>query len=134
MNTLANQLNVKGKEDEGYPFEVQPIPGDIEVLQVTIEDRIEFPIYLSIADNEILCMTYLFKEDEVNTKTKDSMHQSMLNMNVAMPLSSFAKFSDQYVIFGSLSKQSNLDDIVHEIETLSDNTLEAIDVMKEFLQ
>ena len=44
-------------------FEVQPIPGDVEVLQISVEEREELPIYISIAEDEILCISYLFTED-----------------------------------------------------------------------
>jgi len=51
-----------------------------------------------------------------------------------MPLSSFSKMGHQYIIFGALSTRSDTDDVLHEIATLSDNTLDAIELMAEYLK
>lgn len=118
----------------GYGFEVQPIPGEVEVLEITVEDREELPIFLSAADSHILCITYLWREEEVIAEKKPAMIEAMLTMNIAMPLSSFAKLGDQYVIFGALSRHSSLDEIVQEISVLSDNSLEVIKIMSEYLK
>ncbi|MFT6072593.1 MAG: hypothetical protein ACJARD_001642 [Alphaproteobacteria bacterium] len=132
---LGSQLIEKGQEGiDGFIFDIQSIPGEIEVLKVSIEGREELPIFLSNASTEILCISYLFKENEILESANDNMHSAMITMNIPMPLSSFGKIRDQYVIFGALSTTSTLDDIVHEIITLSDNTLEAIKTMREYLK
>jgi uncharacterized protein YjfI (DUF2170 family) len=134
LKTLANQLADKGKGAEnGFPFEVNPIPGEVEVLQIIVEDREELPIFVSASEEQILCIAYLFKEEEVKSGTIDEMNKAMLTANISIPLSSFAKIDDQYVIYGALSVNSNLEDIVHEIEVLSSNVLEAIEAMSDYL-
>ena len=50
-----------------------------------------------------------------------------------MASSSFSMIDDCYVIFGALSVSSSTSEVVTEILTLSDNTLEAIDAMQEYL-
>ncbi|MCK5296439.1 MAG: DUF2170 family protein [Alphaproteobacteria bacterium] len=134
INKLAEQLVAQGKEDDIFSFKVQPIHGDVEVLKVTVEDREELPVFLSIADTQILCISYLFKKDEIISSETASMNEAMLSMNVQMPLSSFAMIDEQYVVFGALSVNSTIDDIVHEIEMLSDNTLEALEAMKAYFK
>ena len=134
INKLAEVLSERGKAGEGLAFDVNPIPGKIEVLQVLVEDREELPIYISQADHEILCLSYLFKKDEVKAESINDMHDAMLSMNVPMPLSAFAQIGDQYVVFGALSINSAIEEIVHEIELLSDNTLEAIKSLKDYLK
>ena len=63
----------------------------------------------------------------------DAMNKTMLAANISIPLSSFALVDDQYVIYGALSVNSSLEDIVHDIEVLSSNTIEAIDAMSDYL-
>ncbi|MFC1749028.1 YjfI family protein [Pseudomonadota bacterium] len=134
INTLAARLDALGKEQErGMPFEVNPIPGDIEVLQVLVEDREELPVYVSVSEEQILCIVYLFKDEEVKTDMVADLNSSMLTASISMPLSSFAKIEDRYVVFGALSVNSSDADIVHEIEVLSSNSIEAIDVMSDYL-
>lgn len=135
LKTLANQLIEKGKDVEnGFPFEVNPIPGEVEVLHIVVEDREELPIFVSACDEQILCIAYLFKQEEVNSASLAEMNKAMLTANISMPLSSFALVDDQYVIYGALSVNSSLEDIVHEIEVLSSNTIEAIEAMSDYLK
>ena len=58
----------------------------------------------------------------------------MLELNIPMPLSSFAKIDDKYVVYGALSVQSNMQEIEQELSVLSDNCLEVIDEMSNFLK
>lgn len=104
-----------------------------DVLLVTIEDREEFPVYVTVDDSQILCISHLWKEDEVNTDKRADMLEAMLSMNVPMPLSSFSKLGNQYLIFGALSNRVPVDEVVEEIETLSENTLTAVEEFAEFL-
>lgn len=135
ISKLADNLTKSGKDAEsGFLFEVNPIPGDIEVLQIIIEDREELPIFISASEEQVLCITYLFKEEEVKPDAIDEMNGAMLSTNISMPLSAFAKIDNQYVIYGALSVKSELEDIVHEIEVLSGNAIEAIEAMSEYLK
>jgi uncharacterized protein YjfI (DUF2170 family) len=36
-------------------------------------------------------------------------------------------------MFGALSPRSSIDELIHEIELLSDNVLEAVDAVSDFL-
>jgi hypothetical protein len=118
---------------DGYQLDCQPIPGEVEVLQITVGDFDELPTYVSVTDTQILCITYLFTEDEVNTERRTEMLEEMLELNIPIPLSSFSKIGDRYVIFGALSNNSGIEDICHEIITLTENAVESISALEEFL-
>ena len=121
------------KSVEGFSFDCQPIPGEVEVLQVTVSDYDELPSYVSITDTQLLCITYLFTEDEVKPEMKAELMEEMLELNIPIPLSAFAKIGDRYVIFGAMSVNSTIDEITHELVTLSENAVEAITALEEFL-
>jgi len=104
-----------------------------DVLLVTIQDREEFPVYVTVDDSQILCISHLWKEEEVNADKRADMLEAMLTMNVPMPLSSFSKLGNQYLIFGALSNRVPVDEVIEEIETLSENTLTAVEEFAEFL-
>jgi len=134
IHTIATHLNkLEEGTGTGLDFDCTPIDGEIDVLQVEIIGREEIPIFVSISDNQILCIAYLWGEDEVKSDLKLDMMESMLEMNIPMPLSSFAKVADKYVVFGALSINSSLADIELEIATLSDNSLEVINEMDNYL-
>jgi len=134
IHTIADHLNgLAGNSDTGMDFDCQPISGEVDVLQITILGREELPIFVSVTDDQILCISYLWGADEVKPDGLTAMHESMLEMNIPMPLSSFSKIGDKYVVFGALSINSSFDDIEHELAVLNSNALEVIDDMSDYL-
>jgi len=114
-------------------FDYQLIKGEVDVAEVAIKDREELPIFLTIADDQILCICYLWEEDEVKQSTRAEMMQAMLEINIPMPLSSFAKIGDKYVVFGAMSLNSSAVDVALELSLLSENALDAIATMSQYL-
>lgn len=134
IHKIANHLNALADDSEtGMVFDCQPISGEVDVLQITVIGREELPIFVSVTDDQILCITYLWGEDEVKQDSRADMHEAMLDMNIPMPLSSFSKVGDKYVIFGALSINSPYSDVEHELAVLSNNAVEVIDDMSDFL-
>ena len=121
------------RSQEGFAFDCQPIPGEVEVLQVTVTDFDELPSYVSVTDTQILCITYLFTESEIKPERKAELLEEMLELNIPIPLSAFAKIGDRYVIFGAMAINSSIEEICHELVTLSENAVEAITALEEFL-
>ncbi len=118
----------------GAILTTEVIETELQVLQVLIQDREEFPVYVTIDDTQILCVSYLWREQEVIPNQRDLLLEALLSLNIPMPLSSFSKIGDQYIIFGALSTRSDTDAVLQEIATLSDNTLDAIELMADYLQ
>lgn len=132
LQQLAAAMNgVSTNHDLQLQTEI--IEGDVDVLIVTVEDREEFPIYVTVDDSQILCISYLWLEEEVREGKRSELLDVMLTMNVPMPLSSFSKLGNQYLIFGALSNRATLEDILEEIDVLSDNTLTAIEELSDYL-
>lgn len=135
IHTIADHLNSLADNSEtGMDFDCQPISGEVDVLQITLLGREELPIFLSVTDDQILCISYLWGTDEVKADCVNTMHESMLEMNIPMPLSSFSKIGDKYVVFGALSINSTFEDIEHELAVLSNNAMEVIDDMSDYLR
>ncbi|QSX32997.1 DUF2170 family protein [Shewanella avicenniae] len=135
IHTIANHLNGIGDNSStGFRFDCYPIDGDVEVLQVNVVGREEIPIFVSVTENQVLCISYLWGEEEVKPETRTEMFETMLGLNIPMPLSSFAKIDDKYVLFGALSLESSLLEIEQELSVLSDNCLEVIDELVDYLK
>lgn len=119
---------------DGSRFSIETFDGENTVACIKVEDREEFPIYMTIDDGQILCISYLFGESQVEVDKRAPLAEAMLMMNVSIPLSAFSKIADQYIMFGALSPNASIDELLHEIELLSDNVLEAIEAVSEYLK
>ncbi|MET0027109.1 MAG: DUF2170 family protein [Candidatus Thiodiazotropha sp.] len=138
MNSLLSKLESVLKMPDsgtmnGMEYELSPIPGDVEVVQVTFKDREEFPIYLTQSNSQMICICYLWRDEEVLAEKRIPMLESMLDMNVPMPLSSFGRIGDWYTIFGALDQDSSASSVIKELTVLSDNALDALDAMSDYL-
>ncbi len=118
--------------ENGFTFAAHEADGE-DVIEVVVEDRDEFPIVVSADDEQILCLTYLWDEAQVKAESRTELLAALLEMNVPLPLSSFGKIGDRYVVFGALAAGSTIGDVVTELEVLSDNTLEAIEIVGPYL-
>lgn len=117
----------------GLSVHLQPIPGDVPVVQITIDGRQELPIFLTGSQAQILCMCYLWTDDEVKTDRRTELLGCLLDLNLSVPLSSFGRVDGRYVLFGALSADARPEDIAKDVAVLSDNALDALDALSEFL-
>ena len=107
---------------------------ETRLYQVSVEDCEEFPIFIREDDEEINCITYLFDESEVNPESRCEMLEAMLCLNIPLPLSSFGKVGPRYILYGALNKNASSEDLFHEVQALSNNTLEAIEALRDYLK
>lgn len=135
---LKDQLRgldaITGQQMGGVTVQLQPIPGEVPVIQVCIEGRDELPIFVTCSDTQILCMCYLWAEDEVKPERRSEMLETMLDLNPSIPLSSFGRVGSRYVLFGALARDARVDAVAQDIVALSDNALDALDALSEFLK
>ncbi len=103
------------------------------MLTIVREDREEFPVLVTASADQILCNAVLFDEKQIKDGKKAEVNEVMLQLNMAMPLSSFAKTGTYYSVFGAMATESIDKNILLEIETLSDNVIDALEVMETFL-
>ena len=133
LSELSAGLN-QAVLDNGLKVSTEIVQGEVDVLVVTVEDREEFPIYITVDESQILCITHLWTEAEVNPDKRSELLEVMLTLNVPMPLSSFSKVGNQYIIFDALRLKSDLEDLLESVDTLSDNTLTAIEELSGYLK
>ena len=136
LKELAIQLS--GLIQNGFTLDVLPIQengsGEISVLQVTVEGFDELPIFVTATDEQILCVTHLFKQIEVKEELIADLNKTLLQLSINIPLSSLGLIDDQYVLFGAMSVNTLVDNIAHEIVTQSENALETLEALEEFLK
>lgn len=118
----------------GASVQLQPISGEVPVIQVSIEGRDELPIFVTNSGTQLICLCYLWTEDEVIDGQRAQLHEALLDLNPAVPLSSFGRVGRHYVLTGALAGNARAEDVAHEVAVLSDNALDALDALKDFLR
>ncbi|MDR0996747.1 MAG: YjfI family protein [Zoogloeaceae bacterium] len=117
----------------GTPVSLQPIPGKIPVVQLVIGGREELPIFLTASPDQILCICQLWHDDEVRPEKRMELLELMLDLNPAIPLSSFGRLASRHVLFGALSVEAALADLASDVVALSDNALDALETLSGYL-
>ena len=133
-NTVVDVIKLVEGLETSLSYEVQPLANNDEIVQVVVQDQDEFPINVSIADDELLCMVRLFDSSDIAEGKTAELHELLLSANLALPLSSFGKIGDDYMLLGALSVTSKPENILLELETLAGNTIEALELISDYLQ
>ncbi len=132
------QVGLDGAVSElGLEFKAELIKGnDVNenVIQVIVDEREEFPVYVTVDSGQILCVSHLWTEQEVKPEKRTEMLDAMLTISIPMPLSAFSKLGNQYLIFGALGKRAPVNEVIEEIATLSENTLTAVEEFATYLK
>jgi len=132
LQKLSKQLSEY--QYKGHQFSCLPMTGEQEVLRVEVSELKEMPIFVTVTDTQIICIAYLFNKDEIYTAKEPELNQYMLELNVPIPLSSFAIVDDYYVIFGALSCGSTLESLSDELVTLASNSIDSLQALEEFIK
>lgn len=121
--------------DDGSQFTVTADQSDdVDMLTIIKEDLEEFAILATSSETQLLFNAALFDEGQVEAENITEMHQMMLELNMAMPLSSFAKTGSMYSVFGAMSVESTAEHIQEEVDVLSENIIDALEVCENFLK
>ena len=132
LQDLTRQLSEY--QYKGHQFSCLPMPGEQEVLRVEVSDLEEMPIFITVTETQILCISYLFNKQEIYLEKEAELNQYMLELNVPMPLSAFALIDDYYAVFGALSCGSTIISICDELVTLASNSIDSLQALEEFIR
>jgi len=130
---LMGQLSATEEVMNGE-IALQKINGETPMIQAVVRDIDEFPIMVSVGNEQILAIADLWGSSEVQEGKAAELNAVLLRANLPVPLSSFSIMGDRYVLFGALSINSDVNTVVEEITTLSNNVLDALDFCQEYLR
>jgi uncharacterized protein YjfI (DUF2170 family) len=106
----------------------------VPVMRIVLEGQDELPVFITGSRTQVLCICYLWTEDEIKPERRSEMLEAMMDLNIAIPLSHFSRIAGHYVIYGSLAHDASADSIATDVAMLADNALEALEVFSEFLK
>ena len=130
---LMGQLSATEEVMNGE-IALQKINGETPMIQAVVRDIDEFPIMVSVGNEQILAIADLWGSNEVQEGKAAELNAVLLRANLPVPLSSFSIMGDRYVLFGALSINSDVNTVVEEITTLANNVLDALDFCQEYLR
>ena len=116
---------------------IEIIDGLDSIIVVSMHNYGDLPIFVTAGGDQILAEAVLFSLDEVKDTAK--FNEYVLRTHKYLPLSTISletdlTHGDYYYMFGALSSSSSINEIVLEIETLAENTIQATEAFQAFLK
>ena len=109
------------------------LEGSEPVLQVTMNEFGDLPIYLSVGSEQIVVSALLWPVDEQDNQA--AFNVFLLKAQKLVPLSNFGITTvadrDYYEIFGELSCKTTLQTVVIELRMLAENAIRAADELRQ---
>lgn len=133
INTILEMLQ-SHSTSSGVLFNCEMIDSniDVDVIRVTIANKDRLPVFITMTDNQILCMVNLWKTEEIDPSRLAEVQNFMLELSVSMPLSSFGIAGGRYVLFGALSRTSTVEQLAEEIITLTQHADDSVEAFAEY--
>lgn len=130
LDELAFFLNEYVGE-EGTTFDA--LISENQILEVICSNNDEFPIHVTQTETQVLSVTPLFKRGEVVTEKLNELHETLLQLSPAIPLSSVGIQGDTYILFGAMALSTRFEVIAHELEIQAENTIDVLEVVEPLL-
>lgn len=134
INDLYQELKQTDLVKQGFA-NVEMIDGIDACLHIIMHEYGDLPLFLSVSNQQIMVEALLWPVSLI--KNPSSFNEEILCARKLFALSTIAieKTGDgevNYIMYGALSSSSTLNNIVYELETLSDNVIKATEAYEHF--
>lgn len=113
--------------------DVVPVAGEVPVIEIAFPGSERLPIYVTDAGSQLLCISYLWRDADVRPRLRGKLLETLLDLNPSVPLSSFGRIGEHFVLVGALSPAASAADMALELATLGDNGRDALTALADFL-
>jgi len=114
---------------------IELIEGVDPTLHIVMHDYGDLPEFLTVAGEQIIVESVMWPVSYVRDLA--GFNETVLRTHKYFPLSTIclSKRSDDdyYLMFGAVSSSSDVKDVVHEIEALASNVIQATEAYADFL-
>lgn len=114
-------------------IDVVPVAGEVPVIEIAFPGSERLPIYVTDAGSQLLCISYLWRDADVRPRLRAKLLETLLDLNPSVPLSSFGRIGEHFVLVGALSPAASAADMALELATLGDNGRDALTALADFL-
>jgi len=133
LSLIERSVPLLRKQLSVTEIEVSSMPGEVPVIEVGFPTADRLPIYVTDADSQLLCISYLWRDADIRPKQRAKLLETLLDLNPSVPLSAFGRIGEHYVLFGALSPDATPADMALELATLSDNGRDALATLSAYL-
>lgn len=116
-------------------WSVELIEGSDESVLVTVTNKGDLEIYISVSGEQILASVLLWPVELVGDQA--ALNAALLRDHKLLPLSTFGitpgMGGEWYELFGALSAGSTKESVMAELLALSDNAIEVAEVYQDHL-
>lgn len=132
VSSLAEALSESTLLRDGE-MTARVLEGSEPVLQITMNEFGDLPIFLSVGSEQIVVSALLWPVDEQENQA--AFNVFLLKAQKLVPLSNFGITTvadrDYYEIFGELSCKTTLQTVVIELRMLAENAIRAADELRQ---
>ena len=132
VKSLAEALQETKLLREGE-LTARVLEGAEPVLQITMHEYGDLPIYLSVGADQIVVSALLWPVDEQQNQAEFNVF--LLKAQKLVPLSNFGITTvagrDYYEIFGEISCKTTLQTVIIELRMLAENAIRAAEDLRE---
>lgn len=132
VKSLAEALSESSLLRDGE-MTARVLEGTEPVLQITMNEFGDLPIFLSVGSEQIVVSALLWPVDEQENQA--AFNVFLLKAQKLVPLSNFGITTvadrDYYEIFGELSCKTTLQTVVIELRMLAENAIRAADELRQ---
>lgn len=116
---------------------IEIIDGLNSTIVIAMHNYGDLPVFITVGGDQILAEAVLFALEDV--KDTNKFNEYVLKTHKYLPLSTISietdpNHGDYYYMFGALSAASSINEIVLEVETLAENTIQATEAFQAFLK
>lgn len=129
LNELCLKLN-QHETAEGNRFTAEV---NDEIIELTCSNADDFPIRLSVTNEQIIALSHLFSEEDIIAEELTNLNETLLRLSPMIPLSSFGKDGKLYFLFGAMPLATSFENLAHELEVQAENTVEALETFQELM-
>jgi len=130
MQEIVDQINQKSSEENnGYSAEIS----EAGPVVIRNSNQLGADIFMMSTDSQIITITPLFSIDSVTADRVNELNRLLLTITLPMALSSFAIQDNGYVLQGSMSINTTIENVLHEIDVQMANYDDAMDALDEFI-
>ena len=116
---------------------IEMIEGIDASIVIIMHTHGDLPVFVTVSGEQILAESVLFALDDVANTAE--FNEYVLRTHKYLPLSTISleldkENGDYYHMFGALSATSSINEIILEIDTLAENTIQATEAFETFLK